>query len=421
VGASLLPVVLLFAAPPLHARSSAWTPEIRLGYDYFSHSYELIDQDTTNTFSEGNLRLILGYHPTSSGRVPVDGQAEFFLGKDYWQARAEIESPFTSTGPWSWRGEFGGRRYRPGSSLTYSNDHVQGEARLEYRRAVNESAELRWTDRLYGIGYSERTAYFYDSYLNDACVSLRIGDILSRTLDVEVSHRNLFVPDSSSIGYMSEEVSGEVFWMSSSATLVGANGNLEWRRYPAGSPRSDFLRVESDVLLDWSISDRVGLESALDVRVERYESLDPIYRNAGTYTFQIGPSVDLTDRWDLKILPGVEIYDVSRVTDTTPVEEDWIYFQESYREALIEVITDYMPLPRFWCDVSARVGHRTYEFPDGALESDYGYLDLSFLAEIMLWDGLRFDVTGLFSPEKHRNPEDNSATNVVSAWVAYEF
>ncbi len=421
LGIFLLPALLVSAPHPLCARPSGWTPEIRLGYDYFSHSYELIDQDTTNTFSEGSLRLILGYRPPSTGDSPVEGQAEFFLGEDYWQARAEIESSALSAGPWSWRGTLGGRRYRSGSSLSYSNDHVQGEARVQYRRDLNSSAELRLTDRVYGIGYSERTAYFYDSYLNDASLSLRIGDILARTLDVEVSHRNLFAPDSSLIGYVSEEVSGEVFWMSSPATLIGGSGRLEWRRYPAGSPRSNFLRAESDVLLDWSISDRVGLESALDVRAEWYESVDPIYRNARTYTARIGPAVHLTDRWDLKILPGVELYDVSHVEDTAAVEEEWVYFQESYREALIEVTTDYMPLPRFWCDVSARVGHRRYEFPDGALESDYWYLDLSLLAELMLADGLRFDLTGLFSPEKHRNPEDNTATNVVSAWVGYQF
>ena len=174
-------------------------------------------------------------------------------------------------------------------------------------------------------------------------------------------------------------------------------------------------------MLDGSLSDRVGLESSLDIRAEWYESLDPVYRNARTYTARMGPAFRLTDRWDLKVLPGVEIYDVSSVEDTTAVEGESVYFQESYREILLEVITDYMPLPRFWCDVSARVGHRNYEFPDGALESDYWYLDLSFLAEFTLWDGLKFDVTGLFSPEKHRNPEDNTATNVVSAWVGYEF
>ena len=70
---TFLPGTLCFLATlvgpssPAATLSSGWSNEIRLGYDHFSHNYRLIDQDTTNTFSEGNLRVKMAYRPPDGG------------------------------------------------------------------------------------------------------------------------------------------------------------------------------------------------------------------------------------------------------------------------------------------------------------------------------------------------------------------
>ncbi|MCK4546315.1 MAG: hypothetical protein KAW17_02645 [Candidatus Eisenbacteria sp.] len=425
---ALLPGCIAFVAAitlthiPALARPAGWSREIRLGYDRLSHDYRLIDQDTTNTFSEGNVRLRVAYRPSSLSGGEPEGKAAFFLGKDYWQADLEVEQGFSTRASWSWRGEVSGRQYLSSSDLSFSNDHIQGEARVRYRRALIPSMEIQISDRVHAIAYSERTGYLYDSYLNDARLSCRIGEILSNSLDLDLTHKNLAVPDSSFIGYTSNEFTVQYFGMSSLTMMVTARSTVDWRRYPSGSPRSNFFRTDSDFYVDRAMTDRIGVEAVAQLRAEWYETVDPIYLNSQTYAFQIGPSVQISDRWELKLLPGVEIYNISDFEDpsATPAE-DWIYIQESYREYIIEIASDYMWLPGFWGDLSARIGHRNYEFSDGVLDSDYWYLDLSFLADIQLWDGVHVNFAGLFSPEKHRDPEDNTAMNVLSAWIGYRF
>lgn len=407
---------------PARAESSDWSREVRLGYDYFSHDYQVIDRDTTNAFSEGSVRFVLAYRPPPTEDRSLEGQAELFLGKDYWQADLNLERGFSRRGAWAWEAEVSGRQYRSSSSLSFSNDHLLGETRLQYRRPLRPSLELRLSDRVYAIAYAEASDYLYDSVLNDARASVRIGQVLSHSLDLELTHRTLVVPDSSGIGYGSDELSAEYFWMSGLSAMVAARGSTEWRRYPAGSPRSDFLRAECELDLDWAITDDTSLETVLGLEAEWYETLDPIYHNSRTLRVQVGPARDLTDRWDLKFLPGVEIYDVSEYEDPTgTATEELLYLQESYREFLLEIVSDYLRLPRFWCDLSAKVGRRDYEFPDDVLDSDYWYLDLGILAELALWKDTYLDVTALFSPEKHRNPEDNTAINVFSVWLGYGF
>lgn len=410
-------------SPSAQAAGSHWSTEIRLGYDSFSHDYRVIDRDTTNAFSEGSARISVGYRPGPDDHPLLETEAQFFLGRDYWQADLKIDRSLRSGRAWALRAEGDVRQYLSSSSLSFSNDHVQGEVEGRFRRALAPGVELEVGDRVAGIGYAERTDFFYDSITHDARASLRVGDILTHMLDLDLTHRDFFVPDSASIEYVSEALAAEYFCMPGATTMLTTRASVEWRRYAGGSPRSDFTRTESDLQFEWGCTDRTSLETSLDVAVERYGKNDPVYYDSETITLKAGPAFQVTDRWDVKVLPGAELYHVSPPEGDGAADDAEVlfYIQESYREFVLEVASDAFWLPRFWCDCTARVGHREYESSEAAIDSDYWYLDLSFLAEVTLWDGIRLDVTGLFSPEKHRNPEDNTATNVLSVYLGYRF
>ena len=54
-------------------------------------------------------------------------------------------------------------------------------------------------------------------------------------------------------------------------------------------------------------------------------------------------------------------------------------------------------------------------------DSDFFYLDVSATAEIPIWRGLALQALINLTPERHREPDDNSVTNYTSVDLLYRF
>jgi hypothetical protein len=303
-----------------------------------------------------------------------------------------------------------------------NSDHILGDARLEYHFALAPNTELEIADRVHGIAYGGKTDYLYSSVLNEIEVSLSSGDPLVQSWDLELTHRNMVVPDSSQIAYFSERIWITNFWFPGDRTMFTGDLSAELRRYPRGSPRAGFWRAAGDLCLARDVTDIVQMETVLGLEIEQYSAADPVYHDSRTLTLELGPAISLTDRWDLKILPGVELYQVPSYEDSLVSAEDGsLHLQGSYLEYLLDVSSGYLGLPRLWCDISARVGRRDYRSDEETVDSDYWYLDLSLLLEVSLWRGTYLGITGIFSPEEHQKPEDDTAINILSGWIGYRF
>ena len=73
-----------------------------------------------------------------------------------------------------------------------------------------------------------------------------------------------------------------------------------------------------------------------------------------------------------------------------------------------------------WALVGLEVGDRRYE-EQTEFDSDYRYVDLTATAEIPLGAGLALQTLVNLTPERHREPEDNSVTNFTSFDVVWRF
>lgn len=74
----------------------------------------------------------------------------------------------------------------------------------------------------------------------------------------------------------------------------------------------------------------------------------------------------------------------------------------------------------FWTFLTFEGGWRTFA-SDTEWDSDFFYLDVSATTEIPVWKGLVLQALINFTPERHREPDDNSVTNYTSIDLLYRF
>lgn len=396
--------------------------EIGTGYDFFSYSYTLLNADTASTMSEGNLHLNVLYAPhTNSNRIVEIGD-RIFLGREY---NYNTLSAYWREGGWQGASATADLRWDSkhfhNGELLFSNDHNAVLGTL--RGAYNWSGQWSLRGRLHGeiYDYEHHNTYFYDTRTWGGALTLRGGEWTGPFWEIEAGGSSQTVPDSTLLSRTNQKLRLIAGWGFSSGGELQATLYLEGRDYPDDGPRPD--RTLTGLELDGRFAPLQRWGAWLQTRLDNqsYGRQTLIYNNGSDVRIAAGPAWRPSDESEIRLGAGYHYHFSKTYTDTTYMDLFGVtHLTDSYSQPFLFTDAYLISSGGLWMFTTVEAGYRSYKSEIG-WDSDFLYVDLGVTAEIPLWKSLALQILTNFTPERHREPEDNSITNYISVDFLYRF
>lgn len=401
---------LLVSAPSACAEvvpvGRAWSWDAAVGYDSFTHTYALAEDDTSETVNE--LRVQLGWEGRSAPgsrrawRLRVEGSA----GSDLYRERLEAD----------WRGvdrggvtrvrtavRVHGLQYRGATDDAGSSDQFEGRLDSQAVPLARDGGEL------FVQGWAASTAFARSSPLEQDLREVGLGaGIRSRGLGeatwiLALRHAARTYPDSTVIDRRSWSVEADA------TRTLGESGAARFylrseRRLAAETT------VRPDAWLHWLDAaghvPAAGGELVLEAQAERWDY------GSTTDTYQ--------DSWRLAGLAGVRRGDVLALQwllGLAAERFDTGESSESYTQAGLRAGLEAFS-PRLSGSCTVEYGRRDHRQPSSSDEwtiwTDFNYWRLWLLADYRLAADLSLSVLGSWEPERHAESADDVSLGFAS-------
>ncbi len=396
--------------------------ELGTGYDFFSYSYTVLNADTTSTTSEGNLHLNLYYTPVSVEGRTVELGNRFFLGRQY---NYNTLSAYWREGGWkgasaSVETRWETKRYND-DGLFFSNDHdaLTGTVRGAYRWRGQWSLSGRLRGELYD--YERHSSFFYDTRTVRGGLTLRGGDWIGPFFEIDAEGNEQAVPDSTVLDRTDRDIRATLGWVLGSGGELEADLYYETRDYPVGGPRPDRSRGGAELRGRFAPLEPGG--ARYEVRFERnsYSEQTLVYNDFTELRALAGPVWRPGDEWEIRLGAGYNLRRTEAFEDSSYVDLFGVMLlTDSYSQPFLYAEANVMKESGLWAFLTLEIGRRDYD-TQTEWDSDFWYVDLGATAEIPLWRGLAIQTLINLTPERHREPEDNSVTNYTSVDLLYRF
>ncbi|MFO7767342.1 MAG: hypothetical protein R6W82_00035 [bacterium] len=401
--------------PPLEA-------EVGVGYDFFSHSYSILAVDTTSTVSEGSTRLDLRYTPIRRGEQVLGFGDRLYLSGEYLYNVLSASWRDGMGMGWFWDTEARWETKRFGEDgLALNNDHdaLLGSLRAGWRGSGLSSVRFRLAGEYFD--YDRKSSYFYDTRTLDGTLRFRAGSWTGPFGGIDLGGRRRTVPDSTLLEHTEARLDLTGGWAFDSGGEVELILFGEQRDYDRESARPDRrwtggrLRGRLDPLGRWG--------SWLRARYDRrdYSRQTLVYNDDSELRIAAGPAWRPGPSWEIRLGAGMAWHRSETVTDTTYVDLFGVTrLVDSWSQPFLDLEVSLFAEGGGWALLDLEAGDRRYR-EDTEFDSDYRYVDLTATAEMPLGRGLALQTLVSYTPERHREPEDNSVTNFTSLDLVWRF
>jgi len=417
----------------LHSQQSAAFPtlpglrgplrvEIGTGYDFFSHSYTVLSADTATTTTDGNLRLNIHYTPLSGENHTLEIGDRFFLGRQYtWNSFNAV----WRTGGWyglstSAETRLETKRFNE-DGLAFSNDHdallatLRGAWRWSWQWGISGRIRMERFD------YSYHNSFFYDTRTASGTLALRGGGWSGPWFEVETGFRNRSAPDTTALDHGDLDVRLVLGWILPGGGELQATFYRNDRDYLSATVRPD--RIILGLRLDGRFAplSRWGLWYEAGIEGRSYSEQTIIYTDGSELRLAAGPSWHPGEAWEVRFGAGWQQHLTDSFADTTWTDLFGVtQITDSWSQPFLFTEASVISAGGFWAFLNFESGWRAFA-SDTEWDSDFLYLDVSATAEIPIWRGLALQALINLTPERHREPEDNSVTNYTSVDLLYRF
>ncbi len=408
--------------PRLPGMGGPFRVEFGTGYDFFSHSYTVLSADTSSTMSEGNLHLNLHYTPLSTGGHTLEFGDRFFLGQQYtyntlsavW--RKGTWQGFSTSAETRWET----KRFTD-KGFIYSNDYdaLLGTLRGAYRWSGQWSISGRV--RAEQFDYDHHNTFFYDTRTLSGSLRLRGGGWTGPWFEFEADGRSQAAPDTTALDHGDSDLRLVLGWVLPTGGDLQATIYRDVRTYRNAGPRPD--RTMHGVRLNGRIAplSRWGMWLEAGVEKRTYSEQTLVYNDGTDLRFAAGPTWHPGEAWEVRFGTGWQNHRTEGYTDSSYVDLFGVtHITDSWSQPFLFTEANMLSGGGFWAFLTLETGWRTYE-SETEWDSDFWYVDLSATMEIPVWKGLAIQALINLTPERHREPEDNSVTNYTSIDLLYRF
>ncbi|MFC1628839.1 hypothetical protein ACFL3H_06965 [Gemmatimonadota bacterium] len=396
--------------------------EFGTGYDFFSHSYTVLSVDTSSTMSEGNLHLNLHYTPLSTGNHTLEFGDRFFLGQQYtYNTLSAIWRKGTRQGlSTSAETRWETKRFTD-EGFIYSNNYnaFLGTLRGAYRWSGQWSISGRVKAERFD--YDHHNTFFYDTRTLSAALMLRGGDWTGPWFELEAGGRSQAAPDTTALDHGDSDLRLVLGMVFPTGGDLQATIYQDVRTYGNAGPRPD--RTMLGARLDGRIAPLSRWGMWLEAGIERrtYGEQTLIYNDGTELRFAAGPSWHPGEAWEVRFGTGWQNHRTEGYTDSSYVDLFGVtQLTDSWSQPFLFTEANVFSSGGFWAFLTLETGWRSYE-SDTEWDSDFWYVDLSATLEVPVWKGLAIQALINLTPERHREPEDNSVTNYTSIDLIYRF
>jgi hypothetical protein len=395
--------------------------EVGLGYDLFTHSYRVLSADTSTTLSEGSSMLNVVWSPWRDLGRQLELGNRFYASREYLH---NVVSGYWSSiaGGLAWAADarWEAKRFQDGT-LTYANDHDALQAALR--------GSWRW-DRRWGVRgslqadsftYDRRSEFFYDTRTWSAEAAFGGGGWFGPWWELDGRGGAQAAPDTSVLDHTDREARLRAGWVFDDAGEVSAELTWSRRDYPTGGPRPD--RAAFGVELYGRLRPLERWGGWFDLYLDRatYSVQTLVYNDARELRLAAGPAWHPSTATEVRLGLGVADRTSGGFSDTTYVDIFGVTrIVDAWTQPFLFLETTLYTSGGLWLMATLEGGRRRYG-SSTEWDSDYYYLDLGGSAEIPLPGGLALQLMTNFTPEQHREPEDNRVTNYTSVDLIWRF
>jgi hypothetical protein len=196
---------------------------------------------------------------------------------------------------------------------------------------------------------------------------------------------------------------------------------LDTRDYPESGPRPDRNLVGLDLSTRTSPFSRWGTWAEARFERIRYDRQTLVYNDATEWRVAGGPAWNPSMSWDLRLGAGAEWHRAASVQDTTYTDLFGVtQIVDSYVRPFLFAEANLLSSGGVWLLATLEIGHHDYDQATD-WDSDFYYVDLVATAEVPLMGGLALQALVNLTPERHREPEDNTITNYTSLDLVWRF
>jgi hypothetical protein len=396
--------------------------ELGAGYDFFSHSYTMLNTDTTSTLSEGNGTLNVSWAPWLSSGSTLQLGNRLFLGSQYthnvltgyWNSGYGPGFSWTADTRWEMKRHFV-------DGLAFSNDHngLYGSLRGSYRWSQQWSLRARLRGEVFD--YSEHTEFFYDTRTWSGAVSVRGGGWLGPWWQIEMGGGNQAVPDSTMLDSGDRNARLDLGWTFENGGEVDAAVVRRERDYSENGPRPD--RALTGVRIAGRSAPFSTWGGWVDLRLDRtaYARQTLVYNDGTELRVSGGPAWHPSALWEVRLGGGYLWHRTKAFADTSYTDLFGVtQLVDSYSQPFIFAEANVIGTSGLWAFLTLEIGQRNY-VSETDWDSDFLYVDLMATAEIPLVSGIALQALINLTPERHREPEDNSVTNYTSVDLIWRF
>jgi hypothetical protein len=372
--------------------------------------------------SDGNLFLNFDYTPSLGGSHALEIGDRLFLGRQYtWNSLSAVYRAGGWAGPSASVETRWERKEFKEDGLIFSNDHdallatLRGAWRWSGQWSVSSRVRMERYD------YRQHSPYFYDTRTASGSLTLRGGGWTGPWFELDTDLRSRSAPDTTALDYGDLDLRLVLGWILPAGGEVQATVYRNGRDYRSEMSRPDRtllgfrLDGRSAPLSRWGL----WLEAGLEERA--YSEQTNIYTDGSDLRLAVGPSWRPGEAWEVRIGAGWQRHRSESYTDTTWVDLFGVtQITDSWSQPFLFSEASVFSDTGFWAFLTFEGGWRAYASATD-WDSDFLYLDVSATAEIPIWRGLALQALINLTPERHREPDDNSVTNYTSVDLLYRF
>jgi hypothetical protein len=396
--------------------------ETGIGFDLFRHSYQVLSADTSSTLSDGNAFLDLLWSPLQDPTRQLDLGNRFYLSNEYFH---NVVSGYWSRVrgrglSWTADARWETKRFLQ-DGLSYANDHDAWQAGLR--------AEYRWRDR-WGVrtrlqadsfDYAQRSDFFYDTRSWAFETGVGGGSWFGPWWELAAGLGAQAAPDTSALDHDNRHLRLRAGWVFADAGDVSAELEVSRRDYPTGGPRPDRDLTALEVYGRLRPLETWG--AWFDLSQTRYQHAEQtlVYNDATERRLTAGPAWHPSYSLEVRVGAGLTDRTSEGFTDTSYVDLFGVTrIVDAWRQPFLFTEVTLFTTGGLWMMVSLEAGRREYDDATD-WDSDFTYLDLGGTAEVPLAGGLALQLLFNYTPEQHREPEDNRVTNYTSVDLIWRF
>ncbi|MFO7914344.1 MAG: hypothetical protein R6U43_01470 [Candidatus Krumholzibacteriales bacterium] len=380
---------------------------ISSGYDSFIDRYTVLEDDTTESFSEYYINItnklaggIKGINSTFRNSLKFGNQTldeRLRLGLEF-GSLSSIEARLET--------DFFLKHFREGSDYVYSNNYRQINTGLKLSRRISENLRIRSRTRFEVIDYDDHTSFDYDYNYIDTGIECDAGSILGNTFRAAAAFGVCESPDTTELNYHRSIIQASAYLGSWAGSGLDITVSADRRSYQGDSRPSSWL-ILSYSNISVKKTEEIEFGFTLDGESYLYDSTSQLYFD--TYFIRGGVEISLPLREDSELS-----FQPRYARMLCPDLED-----ERYSEYSMAVSYNFMHGIKYWFTLSYEPGYRRYLVED--IYSNFYFNRVSLMGSFTIYRNISADLFLMHDPEKHSRRRDDFSITLISATISLSF